>query len=381
MALSELQQVFELVRNSRQILIIYRKDWTGDAVAGSLALAEFLVKIGKVADIVCQDFKATSGFGFLPVNQIRPAVSQNQKLTVSIDLTQVGLDEFKYEHVDNKLNLFITPKSGGLTQDNISSSVAGYKYDLIILVNTPDLQSLGEAYTDNSDFFYAVPKINIDHSSANEYFGNINLINLAVASTSEIIYELIASYDHNLIDHNIATYLLSGIISSTKNFKTTTVTPRTLSLASELITRGARRDQIVQSFYQSRFLTTLKLWGRVLSRLNNDLNDKIIWSKLTVNDFIETSTSVEELPEVVDELISSMPKTEVIVLFYEFAHSEQAAVQVIVYAFKNHDAISIARKFNPLGNQEVVKFVIKNTKLVDAESLVIDEIKNKLLAN
>lgn len=379
MALTELQQVYELVRKSRHTLIIYKKDWTGDAVSGSLALYEFLIKLGKKADIVCQDFKPSASLSYLPVASIKTALSQMQKLVVSVDLSRTGLAEFQSEKIDNRLELFITPESGRLTENDIISSVTGYKYDLILLVNTPDLASLGQAYSDNSEFFHATAKINFDHGAQNEHYGDINLVNIAYSSTSEIIYEFIREYDEGLVDHNIATYILSGIISATKNFKTAKVTPKTLNLAGSLISYGARRDQIIQNLYQSRFLTTLKLWGRVLSRLNNDLNDRVIWSKLSIGDFLETSTSPDELPEVVEELISAMPKTEIIVLLYEEGRNSRIQIKVMVYAIKNRDAMEIARKFNPDGNHELAKFTLAESDLIDSERLVIEEIKSKLI--
>jgi len=378
MALTELQQVHELVRKSRHTLIIYKKDWTGDAVSGSLALYEFLIKLGKKADIVCQDFKPSANLSYLPVAAIKTALSQMQKFVVSVDLSRTGLAQFESENNDDRLELSITPESGRLTEKDIVYSASGYKYDLILLVNTPDLASLGEAYCDNSDFFHATAKINFDHSAQNEHYGDINLVNIAYSSASEIVYEFIREYDESLIDHNIATYALSGMISATKNFKTARVTPRTLNLAGSLISYGARRDQIIQNLYQSRFLMTLKLWGRVLSRLKNDLNDKIIWSALSASDFIETSTDSDELPEVVEELISSMPKTEIVVLFYEEFRAGLTDIKVMVYAIKNRDAMDMARKFNPAGSHELAKFTLPECNLIDSEKIVIEEIKNRL---
>lgn len=378
MAYSDQQQIFELINKSRQILIIFKKDWSGDAVSSSLALAEFFKGIGKKADIVCQEFKQSQALSYLPLSVIQTELGNLQKFIVSVDIAKTGLGEFTYDEKETKLNFYITPKNGQLNQTDITTSISGFKYDVIFLINTPDLEALGEAYEKHSDFFFSVPKINIDHSTQNEHYGNINLVNIAATSSAEIVYDLMKEFDEKLIDANIATYILSGIIASTKNFKTTEVTPKTLNLAGHLISLGARRDQIIQNLYQSRFITTLKLWGRVLSRLNNDLNDKVIWSVLSLNDFLETSTNPDELPDVVEELIVSMPKTEVIVLLFEEKRGELIDVKVMVYAVKNRDAIFIARNFNPAGNKDLARFVLTGTTLAEAERQVIDEVKKQL---
>lgn len=378
MALNDKQQVFELIKKSRQILIIFKKDWTGDAVSSALSLFEFFKKMDRRADIICQDFKPANAMAYLPLSLVQNRLDNLQKFVVSVDIGKTGLGEFEYNETDNRLNVFITPKTGQLTKDDITTAVSGFKYDLIFLINTPDLEALGEAYSQHADFFYTVPKINIDHSSHNEYYGNINLVNIAAASSAEIVYDLITEFDDKLLDDNIATYILSGIISATKNFKTFEVTPKILNLAGVLIDRGARREQIIQNLYQSRFLSTLKLWGRVLSRLNNDLNDKIIWSVLSASDFLETSTNPDELPDVVEELIVSMPKTEVVVLLYEDKREELLKIKAMVYAVKNRDAIFISRKFNPTGNKDLAKFILTGVSLAEAEGQVIEEIKKQL---
>jgi len=377
MALIETQQIFELVRKSTQILIVFKTDWNGDAVAGALALQEFCKKIGKKVDVACQNFKPSNNFSFLPLSLVNSDLGNLQRFMISVDLAKTGLGEFKYDEVGNRLNFYITPQTGQLTANDISTAVSGFRYDLIFLVNTFDLESLGELYFNHSDFFYSLPKINIDNSPQNENYGNVNLVDVSRSSVSEVIFELIKKYDSKLIDGTLATYLLTGIISATKNFKTPEVTPLTLNSAGELIDCGARRDQIVQNLYQSRFLSTLKLWGRVLARLNNDLNDKIVWSSLSAVDFLETSTNPEELPDVVDELIVSMPKTEVIVLLFE-GTGDNKLINVLIYTFNNRDALFLARNFEVKGSKDSARIVLHDYSLAEAERVVIDEIKKQL---
>ena len=378
MALSTNQQIFELVNKNKSILIIFKKDWTGDALAGSLALANVLKKYDKKIDIVCQNFKTPQSLSYLPTDQIIGGLSNLQKFVISVDTTKTQVGEFFYDTDEKKLNIYLTPKEGQFGHEDITTAISDFKYDIIFVINSPDLESLGASYNDNSDFFYSTPKINIDNSPKNEYFGNIDVVNLAANSTAEIVYDLIKEFDEKLIDEDIATYLLTGIITATKNFKTQNITPKTLNLASLLVAKGARREQIIQNLYQNRYLSTLKLWGRVLSRLNNDLDDKLVWSSLSVQDFLETATTPADIVDVVDELIVSMPKTEIIVLLYEIKNGSENSIKIIIYSIKNIDSLFIAQKFNPEGNKEVAKFTLAGVTLADAERAVIDEIKNKL---
>jgi bifunctional oligoribonuclease and PAP phosphatase NrnA len=381
MVTNEKQQILETLGRSERILIVFKSDWNGDAVSASLSWAEFLKKMDKKVDIACSGFKANNNLSYLPTSWIKPKLDSLQKLILTVDLGKTGLKDFEYDKQESKLSICLAPEKGQFSQQDINISYSSFKYDLIFLINTPDLESVGSIYEKAGDFFYSTPKINLDHLQYNEYYGNINLVNLACSSSSEVIYELIDFINKDLIDENIATYLLSGIISATKNFKTNDVTPKTLDLAGKLIDRGARREQIIQNLYQSRFISTLKLWGRVLSRLRSDLNGRLVWSVLSSSDFLETASNIEELPEVVEELIFSMPNTEIAVLIFEIKRDEVLDSKVMIYSFKNHNALLLAGKFTSVGNNDLASFVLSGTSLAEAEKQVIAEIKQVLDKN
>lgn len=378
MALSPTQQTLELIKRSRAILVAFRQEWTGDAIAAGLALAQALEKMGKNVDVVCQDFRPKPSLSFLPLDKIKNQLKNLQKFVVSVDTAQIKVGEFYYDREDGRLNFYITPEEGKLQDQNVTTAAADFKYDLIFLLNTPDLESLGDVYKKNSDFFFATPKINLDHSNKNEHYGDINLTDLSAASTSEIVYQLVKDMDERLIDENIATSLLAGVISATKNFKTAEVTPRTLNLAGLLIASGARREQIIQNLYQTRFLSTLKLWGRILSRLNSEDNGRVVWSTISRQDFLETSTTPEEVADVVEELIATMPKTEIIALIYENSDLNKTSIDCLLYSVKSIDSREMAKRFNSEGNADLAKFSLFGKSLVEAEREIVEEINNFL---
>ncbi|MEI6627672.1 MAG: DHH family phosphoesterase [bacterium] len=379
MALNSIEQSIELIKKSQYILITFRKNWTGDAFASALALGRIFKKIGKNADIICQDFEPNTHLSFLPTGEVQKQIKSLQKFIISISTGKTQVGEFTYNKEENKLNIFITPKNGQFNKEDVSVSHSAYKYDLIIVLDTPDLDSLGELFERHSDFFYNTPKINIDHSSQNESFGNVNLMDLTAASTAEIVYDLIRKVDENLIDEEVATYLLAGVILSTKNFKTIKVTPKTLNTASELIQKNARRNQIIQALYQNRFMSTLKMWGRVLSKLNTDPDNKLAWSVLSYADFTETETAPSEIIEVIDELIVSMPKVNTILIIYEVKNGDKMAVECLIYTNKAVDSMFVAKKFNPVGDPDLAKFKLEDVSLSEAEKIITDEIKTKLI--
>lgn len=375
MALSETQQITELIKKSHHILITIKKDYSIDAIASALALYLVLKKQDKLVDIVCDDFSLPKNLGFLPqTKHINSKINSLQKFVISIDTKKDKIDEFSYDIEKDKLKIYITPKAGSFSKENLKAENSQYKYDLIITLDTPDLDSLGKVYRNFTDFFYNTSIINIDHKAENEHFGQINLTNLNTVATSEILFNLINSIDKNLLDSQVATCLLTGMISKTRSFKTANVTPKTLEVASQLLAAEADRDAIIKSLYRSRSLATLNLWGRVLARLKSQDGNKLIWSILTDNDFVEAGADQKDLGDVVDELISFIPGVEIVVLIYQLNGKNC----VLVNTLKNHNALYLTSAFNPEGSKKLARFCLPETTLLEAEKEIIKKIKERL---
>ena len=114
--------------------------------------------------------------------------------------------------------------------------------DLIIALEAHSLEDLGGLYEHNADLFFETPKINIDNNPENEYFGAVNLVDVTATSVAEILTGLLQEYEAQLLDEDIATCLLTGIISKTQSFQDVQTTPRAFLKASELVSLGGRQQ-------------------------------------------------------------------------------------------------------------------------------------------
>ncbi len=392
--LSQEQQIFEQIKKAKRILITFSKQWNGDAVASALALYLFLVKMEKDAEIVAEKSEHGRQFSFLPgYGEIGHRLDNLRNFIISLDITNAKVGQIKYQMEKNLLNFIISPKEGFFSHEDIKSQSSGFKYDLIIALDTPDLESLGGIYDNDTEFFYQVPIIDIDHHSDNEEFGQINLIELTAISTTEILFNLMSRYQRDYIDQNIATCLLAGIISETRSFKTQNITPQALAISSELISMGARREEIVNRLYRSRPLSVLKLWGRVLARLTGSLDNKLVWTSLSLLDFAKTETDENDVAEVIDELIVSIPEAKIIVIFYEkngkppSAHKDDkvsladsgpgVTTRAMVYSVKNINSLQLVKKWNPTGTKYLARISL-DKGIKEAETELIGYIRETL---
>jgi len=372
MALSELQQAREFFNRSTNILIAFPPKPDGDAIGSALALQLALQKIGKRSDIVSSNFNLPGRYRFLPNSKnIIGHINSLRKFIISVDLNQNQLRDVSYSVEQNKLNIYLTPKQGSFSAKQISSRSSNFLYDLIIVLNSPDLNSLGDLYLQNTEFFFNTSVINIDHNPSNEHFGQLNLIDFNVTSTAEIILKLLSELKNGLVDPDIATCLLTGLTVASKSFSSLQVTPDSLDKAAQLINLGARREEVVTHLYRTRQLNTLKLWGRVLARLKNDSQRKLVWSLLQPDDFIKAGAGEEDLPGVIDELLDNSPEAGTVVLFYELTAGQ---TKIFLRGGGGRYAIDLLKPFSPSGDRLNATASLSATVL-EAEKTVIEHLR------
>lgn len=383
MALTSEKQFLEILQRSEHPLITFRKEWSVDAVASALALAKFLEKKGKKVDVVADGFVAPKSLRFLPgIEKVRPAFTHLQKFVIHLDVSKTKIDELSYDVEGDKLRIHVTPKTGRFDGKDVTTASTDFKYDCIITLDTPDYGALGTLFSANTEFFYDRPTVNIDHEPSNEQFGNLNVVDITATSTAECVHTLLKSTGEHFLTEEVATCLLAGIISKTRSFKTATVTPRTLDIASELVSAGAKREEIVQNLYRTRTISTLKLWGRALARLKFDPGIKMAWTLLVRQDFIHAGASEEHLPDVIDELIMNSPEAEIIGLMYEQESTTEpgkvAGICALVSTEKHADALGLLAGLKPDGTRRSARVCFPATAIMDAERSVMAAIYKSL---
>ncbi len=371
------QQAIEAIEKSSNIVIVLPSNPSVDAVASGLGLFLALEKISKKSKVVCSDFNLPPQHQFLPKSQeIHSDLTALRKFIISLDVSKVKVKELSYDISDKqRLEIFITPQNGFYESRDVGTSASSYEYDLIVVIDSPELEGIGKIYDNNTEFFYHTPIINIDHNPANEYFGEINVVDLVATSTSEIVFELIKEFKEAPLDEYIATSLLTGIISKTKSFQSHTVTPKSLAISSYLIENGARRDDIIKNLYRTKSINTLKLWGRALARLKTDPNGKIVWSLLNVQDFSKSGAGEKDLEGVIDELIVNTPGSEVVVIFND---SSGGTVQVTVSTVRSIDGLALFQKYQPTGSKNFTKFIVSKKNLPEVEAEVLEIVRQHL---
>ena len=298
----------QLILGSHKILVLSHQKPDGDSVGSVLALSKFIKAVGKQCDVFTLG-PASSSFDFL----------------------------YRGEDV-------ITSAA------NLSLN----QYDLIIILDCGDFKQTGikeelEAIQNK------IPIINIDHHKTNEFFGKLNIVFPETSSTSEIIFDLFRKFEFP-IDKNIATYLLTGLITDTSNFSNPATTFSSLEAASFLLKSGARISEIYANVWNNKSIAVLKFWGEILSRLRENKRFNLATTVITHED-LKVANLTEEALEGVTNFLNSLKGIKIVLVLKTIEPGKiKGSLRTTV---RGVDGSRLAKIFGGGGHKKAAGFTIE----------------------
>lgn len=243
----EIKKIRKAVNQSSQILVGLKKDPRFDSVASGLALYLGLTQLGKSITIFCPEKIKVELANLVGIDKITDKIG-GRDFIISLDYQEGSIDKVSYNIKDDKFNLVIKARPGApkLTAGNVHYSHAGEAAELVFLIDVLNLQDLGKIYEEKKEVFKQEKIINLSSRSGNSQNGRINLVIPQAASTSEIIALVLKSLGVKL-NQDMATNLLAGVISASKNFTSPQTNATTFEVAASCLRAGAKKSTALVS--------------------------------------------------------------------------------------------------------------------------------------
>jgi phosphoesterase RecJ-like protein len=119
---------------------------------------------------------------------------------------------------------------------------------------------------------------------------------------------------------------MAGIVMDTATFAHSNATPRTLTVSAALVEAGAPLSDISRRLYRSKPDAQLRLFGRVLDRLESADDGRIVWSSMTEADVADTGAEAAHSEGIID-LLSQAERAEVAILFKQAGSTTRISVR------------------------------------------------------
>jgi bifunctional oligoribonuclease and PAP phosphatase NrnA len=272
--------VVERLRAARRVLAVGHENPDADTLGATLGIVRIVERLGGVVDPVCTD-PVPPLYDFLP-----------------------GVERFRTD-----------PDPAA-------------PYDLLVVSDCGSLDRIGEVRGRHPELFERLPRVVIDHHASNEAAGDTDWIEPTSAATCEMVALLATRLGVPLDagDGSLAAALMAGIVMDTATFAHPNATPRTLAVSAALVEAGAPLSDVSRRLYRSKPAAQLRLFGRVLDRLDGTDGGRVIHSTLLDSDLTATGTLPPQSEGIID-LLAQADEAEVAILFKEAGKTTRISVR------------------------------------------------------
>lgn len=214
----------KLITNPKQIVITTHRGPDGDAMGSSLAMFNFLKKLGHNVTVITPN-RYAEFLHWIPGNDEVIIYEENEE---------------KAKIITNNADLFF----------------------LLDFNHMGRISDLGDVITSSK-----APKVLIDHhQNPDTSMANIIFSNTKTSSTAQIVYEIINAMElEGYIDKKIAECLYVGIMTDTGSFKFSSTTSKTHKIIAKLIDTGVDNAKIHDLIYDNSSSNRIKLLGYCLN--------------------------------------------------------------------------------------------------------------------
>ena len=158
--------------------------------------------------------------------------------------------------------------------------------------------------------------LDIDHHLGNSHFGALNYVIPTECSTGTTVMRLFREMNV-AIDQELATCLLTTIMTDTGGFMHSNTSPDVLELSAELMRAGADKEQITEEIFANKRVAATKLLGRIIDEMRFGHDGRYCYSYVDDAMLAQTGADGEDTEDVVN-VLRGQENVEVAALFKAF---------------------------------------------------------------
>jgi hypothetical protein len=243
------QQVIERIQQANNVLVTVSANPSVDQLSALIGFTLLLNKLGKHGTAVFSG-KVPSTIEFLkPEETIETNTDSLRDFIIALDKSKA--DKLRYKVEDKLVRIFITPYKTSISDKDLEFSQGDYNVDVVVALGVQERSDLDQAIVSHGRILHDATIISVNNKEQGN-LGTINWISTASSSLSEMLVELSRALSPEALDPQMATAFMTGIVAETERFSNTKTKPRTMTLASDLMTAGANQQLIAAKLEEGK---------------------------------------------------------------------------------------------------------------------------------
>ena len=251
------QQIVEKIRSSSNILITVSRDPSVDALSAALGLTALLNKLDKHATAIFSG-AIPPALSFLEPDKLLENTADSLRDFI-IALDKEKADHLRYKVEGDVVKIFITPYRTTITADDLNFSQGNYNVDLVLALGIDDKNHLDAAISAHGQILDDAVVATITAGNETSDLGSLAWHDAAASCLSEMVVGILDGLkdDKPLLDKQIATALMTGVVAATDRFSNDQTTSQIMTIAAQLMAAGADQQLIATKLRDSHEITTI----------------------------------------------------------------------------------------------------------------------------
>lgn len=248
---SSKQRIIDSIKDVTNILVTVSANPSVDELSAALALTIFLNKLGKHATAVFSG-EVPPAISFLnPDKTFEQTANSLRDFIIALDKEKA--DHLRYKVVDDAVKIFITPYRTTISEKDLEFSQGDYNVELVVALNVENSERIDAALTAHGRILHDAIVVTMTAGGVKSGLGSVDWHEDSASGVSEMMVELINDLrtQSAVLDEQIATALLTGIVAVTNRFSNNLTSSRVMTVAANLMAIGANQQLVAMKIAES----------------------------------------------------------------------------------------------------------------------------------
>lgn len=235
------QQAVERLKQANNVLVTVSNNPSVDQLAACIGLTLALNKLGKHATAVFSGAVPSTIEFLQPEKTIEKNTDSLRDFIIALDKAKA--DKLRYKVEDKFVKIFITPYKTSLSEKDLEFSQGDFNVEVVVALGVHQREELDQTITAHGRILHDATVISVNNQNTSQ-LGAINWVETGASSLSELLVGLTESLQPGVLDAQMATAFLTGIVAETERFSNTKTSAVTMGIASQLMRAGANQQLI-----------------------------------------------------------------------------------------------------------------------------------------
>jgi hypothetical protein len=248
------QLLSERIKNATNILVTVSRDPSVDELSAALGLTLMLNKMDKHATAVFSGAIPPAIEFLQPEKTFEGTVDSLRDFIIALDKEKA--DRLRYKVEDDVVRIFITPYRTIISEKDLQFSQGDFNVELIVALGVEKREDLDNAITAHGRILHDATVVTVNAGNQKSELGSIDWTDGAAGSLCEMLMSLSESLQSGILDEQISTALLTGIVAATDRFSNNATSPKVMTMAAQLMAAGANQQLIATKLEEGHELIT-----------------------------------------------------------------------------------------------------------------------------